>query len=86
MYYDTIEEAIKANPHCTHVLTPGPDWCKTPPSEHNPDIAGCYVAAVKNARVFSPLDADGKAIADVTAYIAPTHWQIAATNQRSATL
>ena len=26
MYYDTIEEAIEANPHYTHVLTTGPSW------------------------------------------------------------
>ncbi len=26
MYYDSIEEAINANPHCTHVLTTGPSW------------------------------------------------------------
>ncbi|AUR98494.1 hypothetical protein NVP1251O_63 [Vibrio phage 1.251.O._10N.261.55.E5] len=26
MYYDTIEEAIEANPDCTHVLTTGPSW------------------------------------------------------------
>ncbi len=26
MYYDSIEEAIEANPTCTHVLTTGPSW------------------------------------------------------------
>jgi hypothetical protein len=26
MYYDTIESAIEAAPHCTHVLTTGPKW------------------------------------------------------------
>ncbi|AUR83985.1 protein of unknown function DUF3310 [Vibrio phage 1.046.O._10N.286.52.E3] len=26
MYYDTIEEAIEANPHCTHVLTTSENW------------------------------------------------------------
>lgn len=26
MYYDSIEAAIEAAPHCTHVLTTGPKW------------------------------------------------------------
>ena len=26
MYYDSIEEAIEANPHCTHVLTTSENW------------------------------------------------------------
>lgn len=26
MYYDTIEEAIAAAPHCTHVLTTASRW------------------------------------------------------------
>ena len=78
MYYDTIEEAINANPGCTHVLTTGPKWGRSP--EQNPDIGGSYVAAVKQGKVFSPLNEEGNTTVDVTAYISPTHWQVAANN------
>jgi len=33
MYYDTIESAIEATPHCTHVLTTGPKWRGTAETE-----------------------------------------------------
>lgn len=39
MYYDSIEAAIEAAPHCTHVLTAGPKW------KGNKSIEGMYAPA-----------------------------------------
>lgn len=46
MYYDSIEEAIKAAPDCTHVLTTGSEWdmCESTKGKYAPvyKINGAY--------------------------------------------
>ncbi|AUR87810.1 hypothetical protein NVP1104O_60 [Vibrio phage 1.104.O._10N.286.49.A12] len=43
MYYDTIEEAEKAHPDRTHVLTPSLDW------SGRPDVVGKFCAVIKKS-------------------------------------
>lgn len=51
MYYDSIEAAIEAAPHCTHVLTTGPKWkgSKSDEGKYAPAyFANGYFYAKKN--------------------------------------
>lgn len=56
MYYDSIEEAIKAAPDCTHVLTTSVDWARG----NDPRLKGKFVAVYKvNGRFFDDKLASG---------------------------
>lgn len=56
MYYDSIEEAIKAAPDCTHVLTTSVDWARG----NDPRLKGKFVAVYKvNGRFFDNKEGRG---------------------------
>jgi hypothetical protein len=74
MYYDTIEEAIKAAPNCTHVLTTGPRW------DYDPDIKGMFHPVVRmgsNGRFLCATDLS----AHDGSIISSRDWQVAREHQ-----
>ncbi len=66
MYYDTIEEAIKAAPNCTHVLTPSLDWTG------RKDIKGKFCTAERSSNGYFYRVQDGARL-----HLSGAGWEVA---------